>query len=153
MLSLASKYVVKFYNFYPHLSLKTVFPVLKLSKICDIYICEHFFLKTGNLITNWLSYTHKWNSKISVLQLFSKLGEIWKYSLSYHSKIPLFYHFYKLEKFWSLTTAKLNPSFQCFCELGKRLKYSLGPKHNDSSFESKNIFEKLCANLSFTIEN
>ena len=37
----------------------------------------------------------------------------------------------------SPTRAKLNPSFQYFSELGKRLKYSLRPKHKDSSFESK----------------
>ena len=57
------------------------------------------FLKTGNLITNWLRFlTHiprfndclynstqwgtKWNSKISVFQLFIELGETWKHSLS-----------------------------------------------------------------------
>ena len=43
LLSLASEYLAKFYNFYHHLSLKTVFPVLKLAQICCINICEHFF--------------------------------------------------------------------------------------------------------------
>ena len=38
---------------------------------------------------------------------------------------------------WSPTGAKLKPSFQYFSELGKRLKYSLRPKHKDSSFEYK----------------
>ena len=38
---------------------------------------------------------------------------------------------------WSTTRAKLNPSFQYFSELGRRLKYSLRPKYKDSSFESK----------------
>ena len=38
---------------------------------------------------------------------------------------------------WSLTRAKLNPKFQYFSELGKRLKYSLRPKHKNPNFESK----------------
>ena len=38
---------------------------------------------------------------------------------------------------WILITAELNSSFQYFCELGKRLKYRLRPKHKDSSFECK----------------
>ena len=111
------------------------------------------FLKIGNLITNWVSYTHtkiermslqsekyesKWNSKISPFQLFSKLGEICKYNLSEHWKIPIFHHFHKLEKLWRPTRATLtNPSFQYFSEFGKSLKYSLRPKHKNPNFESK----------------
>ena len=58
-----------------------------------------FFLKTGNLITNLAptllhmaslkycppnltKYEGKQNLKIPIFQLFSELGEIWKYSLS-----------------------------------------------------------------------
>ena len=116
------------------------------------HLWTFLFLKIGNLITNWLSYTHtklerlslqsdkiwKWNSKISIFQLFSDLGEICKYSLSKHSKIPIFLHFLKLEKLRSPTKATLtNPSFQHFSELGKRLKYSLRFKHKNPNFESK----------------
>ena len=44
LLLLASEFLVTFYNFYLHLSLKTVFPVvLKLAQICCINICEHLF--------------------------------------------------------------------------------------------------------------
>ena len=39
-------------------------------------------------------------------------------------------------KLWRPTREKLNSTFQYFIELGKRLKYSLRPKHKDSSFES-----------------
>ena len=78
-----------------------------------------------------------WNSKLSISQPFSELGEIWKYNLSQHAKIPLLHHFHKLEKLWSPTRAELNPSFQCFNELGKRLKYRVTPKHKDPNFESK----------------
>ena len=115
------------------------------------HLWTFLFLNTGNLITNWLSYTHakfeglsiqsdkiwKWNSKISIFQLFSELGEICKYSLSQHSKILTLLHFHKLEKLRIPTTATLtNPSFQYFSEL-VRLKYSLRPKHKNPNFESK----------------
>ena len=36
LLTFASGYLVKFCNFYPHLSLETVFPALKLTQICCI---------------------------------------------------------------------------------------------------------------------
>ena len=118
------------------------------------HLWTFLFLKTVNLSTDWLplsahipsfkdcsynltKYESKWNSRISIFQLLSDLGEIWNYRLSQDSKIPLFHHFHFLKKFWSPTKAKLNPSFQYFSELGKRLKYSLRPKHKDSSFESK----------------
>ena len=42
-----------FCNFYPHLSLETVFPALKLTP--NLYKYEHFFfLKTDNSIINWV---------------------------------------------------------------------------------------------------
>ena len=45
------------------------------------------------------------------------------------------------------TTATLTkPNFQCFCELGKSLKYSLRPTFRNSNFESKD-------KLSSTVEN
>ena len=37
LLTIASGYLVKFYNFYPRLSLKTEFPALKVAQICCIY--------------------------------------------------------------------------------------------------------------------
>ena len=40
-LRFASGYPVKFCNFYPHLSLETVFPTLKLTQICCIKILNH----------------------------------------------------------------------------------------------------------------
>ena len=87
---------------------------------------------------NLTKYESKWNSKISIFQLFTELGEICKYSLGYHSKIPIFHHFHKVEKLWSPTTATLtNPSFQHFSEFVKRLKYSLRTKHKKPNFESK----------------
>ena len=36
LLTFASGYLVKFCNLYPHLSLKTIFPALKLTQICCI---------------------------------------------------------------------------------------------------------------------
>ena len=43
-----------------------------------------------------------------------------------------------MEKLQSTTAATFtNPSFQYVSELGKRLKYSLRPKHKNHNFESK----------------
>ena len=44
------------------------------------------------------------------------------------------------------TAALTNPSFQCFCELGKSLKYSLRPTFKNPKFESKD-------KLGSTVEN
>ena len=42
-------------NLYPHLCLEAVFPALKLTQNCYLhYNISIFFLKTGNLIINWL---------------------------------------------------------------------------------------------------
>ena len=42
-------------NLYPHLCLETVFPALKLTQNCyRPYNINIFFLKTANLIINWL---------------------------------------------------------------------------------------------------
>ena len=42
-------------NLYPHLCLETVFPALKLTQNCYLpYNINIFFLKTANLIINWL---------------------------------------------------------------------------------------------------
>ena len=49
----------KLCNLQPHLSLETVFPALKLTQNCCLNY-KHFFLKSVNLIINWLpiSYAH-----------------------------------------------------------------------------------------------
>ena len=44
----------KLCNLYPHLCLETVFPVLKLTQNCYLHYVSIFFLKTANLIINWL---------------------------------------------------------------------------------------------------
>ena len=44
---------MKFCNFYPQLSLGTVFSALKLTQIRSINM-KISLIKTGNLITNWL---------------------------------------------------------------------------------------------------
>ena len=88
----------KFCNFYPHVTLEIVFPALKLAKICcinmDISFSENwqFNLKLAHLsysrtMPEWLSsqsykYKSKGNSKIPIFELFSKLREIWEYSLN-----------------------------------------------------------------------
>ena len=59
----------KFDYFYSHLSLKKVFSALKLIQNYFINVNIFFFLKTGNLILNWIplsfSYNHPMPEKIS----------------------------------------------------------------------------------------
>ena len=52
LLTFASGYPVKFCNFYPHLSLETVFPALKLTQICCINMNISF-------LENWQFLNHK----------------------------------------------------------------------------------------------
>ena len=52
MLTFSSEYLVKFCNFYPNLSLETVFPALKLTQICCINIYDIAFPE------NW-QFNHK----------------------------------------------------------------------------------------------
>ena len=58
------------------------------------------------------------------------------------------------ENMRSPTRATLtNPNFQSSCELGKRLKYSRRPTFKNPSLNIRMNQEKLCPNLSFTVEN
>ena len=98
LLTFESGYLVKFCNFYPHLSLETVFPALKLTQICcinmNIFFLENwqFNHKLAPPLLNLPSlkdcphslakYESKQNSKLSIFQLISEVGEIRKYSLS-----------------------------------------------------------------------
>ena len=71
-------------------------------------------------------------TKISIFKLFSQLGKIWKSNLSF-SKIPISH---------------------LFCELGKTWKY-IAPDQ-DFKIQMLNLWmswEKLCPNLTFTVEN
>ena len=52
LLTLASVYLVKFCNFYPHLTLGTIFPVLKLTQIFCINMNISF-------LENWQFLNHK----------------------------------------------------------------------------------------------
>ena len=102
----------KFCNFYPHLSLETVFPALKLAQnFCMLYKHEYFFSWKLAISSNLshksapslLHTYHAWktiftiwqnigkrskviqsegNSKILIFQQFSELWGIWKYSLN-----------------------------------------------------------------------
>ena len=52
LLTFASVYLIKFRNFYPHLSLEIVFPALKLAQICCINMNISF-------LENWQFLNHK----------------------------------------------------------------------------------------------
>ena len=67
-LTFASGYLVKFCNFYPHLSLETVFPALKLTQICCIN--EHFF--------SWKLAVLNHKSHIKLERVTSQSEKIWK---------------------------------------------------------------------------
>ena len=91
-----------------------------------ILILTFFFLKTANLIINWLvvsgvpqvvlkdhpqhltEYEGK-GTKISICKLFNKLGKNWKCHLRF-SKVPISHLFYALEKTWKYTQPKTNIS-------------------------------------------
>ena len=111
----------KFSILYSHLCLETVFLALKLTQDCYIHY-NIFFLKTGNVIINWLllsdatcrteklsspsdypSPEGNGSSKIEIFKLVSEMVKIWKCSLGY-SKIPIFHLFHELGKTEAYTT-------------------------------------------------
>ena len=116
----------KFCNLYPHLCFETVFATFNWYKIVPTLKYKRFFLKTGNLMINWLLLSYatcrtervfspfdKWRqkgtSKIPIFKHFCELRKIWWCSLGF-SKIPLFHHFYELRKTWKYTKRKTNIS-------------------------------------------
>ena len=108
-----------FCDLYPHLCLETVFPALKLAQNCYLhYNINIFFLKTANLIINWLHPHHLTKNegkgtKISIFKLFGELGKIWKCNSGF-SKIPNSHLSYELGKTWKYTQPETNISkFKC----------------------------------------
>ena len=92
----------KFCSFYPRLNLEAVFPALN-QNCCMMNIA----LQPANIPClkdsphNLIKDLSKRTSKTSISQLFSKLGKIWKHSLTKYSKINTFnlpHKFEKLEK-------------------------------------------------------
>ena len=74
-------------------------------------------------------------TKNSTFKLFSALGKIWKYNLSF-SKIPICHLF--------------------FYELGKAFKYIYSAPDEHFKIQMLNLWmswENLCPNLTFTVEN
>ena len=85
LLTFASVYPVKFCNFYPHLSLETMFPAVKLTQICCINMDISF-------LENWQSLNHKlappliltyqaWKSNLTIWQNM-KVSGIQKFQFS-----------------------------------------------------------------------
>ena len=99
-----------------------------------LHKCEHFFSWKLNLILSCLHlfYTHPKPERQS-----SQSGKIWKLE--------------NWEKFGSAVLA--NIQFLCFCELGKTWKYSLRPTLKILILNLRMHWEKLCPNLSCTVEN
>ena len=98
LLTFTSGYLVKFCNFYPQLSLETVFPALKLIQIFCINMNISFLENChfNHILASPLLLTYQaWKSiltipqnmnvrgiQIFLLSNYGDLGEIWKYSLS-----------------------------------------------------------------------
>ena len=90
MLTFASGYLAKFCNFYPQITLETVFSALKLTQIywinLNIYFHENWqfnrkLASPHRVSSQPAKYESRQNSKIQVFHFFSELREIWKYSL------------------------------------------------------------------------
>ena len=88
MLTFASEHQGKLCNFYPHLSLETVFPALKLT-LCSINV-NIFFLKDWQFNNGSPSPTH-----MSSLKGYPH--NLTKYEMG-NSKVPIFHLFRELRK-------------------------------------------------------
>ena len=84
----------KFHNFYPHLSLQTLFPALTMPQNCYIVttgsLTQHIYPAWKTILTIWQNM--KAREKIPITQLLSEPGKTLKYS-----KIPIF-NLYELRK-------------------------------------------------------
>ena len=139
LLTLASVYLVKFCNFYPHLSLGTVFPVLKLTQIFCINMNISF-------LENWQFLNHKlapsllltyqglqnnltiWQNMKVEFKNFNLTTLEWSdRNLGVHPELifnnQYFIYFMNWKKLGSSVRATLtNAIFQfSLCELGKKL--------------------------------
>ena len=139
-----SWYLLKLCNFYPHLSLETLFPVLKLRQICSINIIFPF-------LENW-QFDHKLAPRpLYTPRLKGCPHNLTKYEKRWNSKTLIFNSLVNCDNFGSAVWANIqrsrysssfmnwkksrspvrailtNPSSQSFCELGESLKYSLRP--------------------------
>ena len=85
LLTFASVYLVKFCNFYPHLSLETISPIIKLTQICCIKMHISF-------LENWQFLNHKlalpllliyeaWKSNLTIWQNM-RVSRIQKFQFS-----------------------------------------------------------------------
>ena len=117
-----------FCNLYPHLCLETLFPAVKLTQNCYLhYNINIFYLKSANLIINWLPspFDQIWRQgdKNLNFQNFQLIGE------NLEMKSRLF----------------KNPSFPYLFLIGKNLEIRAAPDFS--------VRENLCPNLSFTVES
>ena len=105
-------------QFSPHLCLETVFPALKLAQNCYIhYNVNIFFLKTGNLMINWLllseatCHTERLDDPHHLTKSDGK-----------RTKISMFKHFMNWENFESASKVFKNPNFPSLSSIGKNLE-------------------------------
>ena len=86
MLTLASEYLVKFYNFYPHLSLKTVFPVLNSTGVLKYLTVLKLPQIVAQTFMN-ISFLENWqfNHKLTLLHTY----QAWKIALTIWQNIKV----------------------------------------------------------------
>ena len=85
LLTFASVYLIKFRNFYPHLSLEIVFPALKLAQICcinmNISFLENWQFRNHKLAPPLLLTYQAWKSNLTIWQNM-KVSGIQKFQFS-----------------------------------------------------------------------
>ena len=111
---------MKFCNFYPHLSLKTIFLGLKLTQNC----CKNMNI---SFLENW-----QFNQRLALLLLYKPIlkncpRDLTKYESKQNSKISSFHLFRELEDIERSSCSKINKSqFSIF--LWIRKKFGVQPK-------------------------
>ena len=157
-----------FCKFYSHLVLETVPPVLQLTQNCYINTNISFSRKLEistqiesckNILClkdyprNLTKYEIKGSSKIQISQLCSELGNIWKYKLCLYWKSQIIHIFRKLRKIDQSIKSNIQKFQNLFVNWGtlRSTAYDQHPKIR--IFKLWIYWEKLCTNLSFTVES
>ena len=129
-----------FCNLYPHLCLETLFPAVKLTQNCYLhYNINIFYLKSANLIINWLLFDatcHRTERRPS------PFDQIWRQG----DKNLNFQNFQLIGENLEMKSRLFkNPSFPYLFLIGKNLEIRAAPDFS--------VRENLCPNLSFTVES
>ena len=159
-LTLASRYLQQFCNFYPQLSLQTIFSALKLTKICCININISFLEFNHKLVPPLLltyqtwKYSHdltRYESGIQTFQLFLWIERNLEVQAKPTFNNQYFIYFMNWKRLRSPTRATLtNAKFQFpFSELGKKSELILKHTIRNPNFESKYELQNTMSQFQF----